>query len=560
MEELPTPLELRVDQAYDARQIAPRQVYYQTVPADSHTDSATHFTVESPGDGYLLDAAVFCRYQIKMNRNALIRYRPNAIYPARQQRTCVAFRQNYPIARSMRNCTVNINGQVVSSRPIDHMDAFNRVYMTPEESETVATMSSGFYDCDSYVGWNNALQQMSTMRFVVPGGGLAAGHVSSIGILPAATTDSRANDYAFKRNILDASLDNSGFSKRSTKFEKTFTENVMAANGVSGYAADVNIPAAGIGGDPTPHLYWSFTEPIPCSPLAFYARDFNKCIPHVQQLAIQMDWASNFSSRAAQISQYNALPHADFSSQIKLVQKPELLLRWYRTPFPLPPQVPISYKHIHTFYQEYDWVLEAQPYLLENKDRKSSRLALRRPLTFPVNTFRLPRMPNRILLYVKPVPSVDTLYTPSDAFMSIRSLTISVDGVSGRLLGAQPEQLYRSFISHSKGCKPAFEDWYKYMCIAHLTPVDLGMVDTDVVPIDRPITINIQELILEDNHLVPGALITPVNATGVSMDFGAQGLQGDSSIEAGRVCLYILAIYDSRPFILTENGSASLQL
>lgn len=552
MEELPTPLELRVDQAYDSRQLAPRQVYYQSIECDSHTESATHFTIESPGEGYLLDAAVFVRYKIDMPAAIMAELYPAPAAMVGTVKPVIAMRQNYPIARCMRNCTVNINGQVVSSRPIDHIDAFNRVYMPKEESETIATMSAGHYDCGSYVNWNENLQGQFTSGSLLAGvNSVAVTAPKSVVPFPIAPNPD-ANWYSGPLNVLGTELDNPGFAKRQSKFYQDTYQQVATNFGVSLYS-NANTRRAAANGSLV------VTEPIPCSPLAFYARDFNKCIPHVHRMTLQFDWASNFAKRFFQSTHYAAVPAngSQLNTLAKIVGKPTVQLRWYRAPFPLPPQVQLSYQHIHTFYET-----ENIPLVVSRDGLMRDRRLIRQrdPKTIPVKTFRLPRMPTRFLLYVKGSPALDSYHTASDAFLSISKLTISVDGVSGRLLGATPEQLYRAFLSHTKGCKPEFEEWYKNYCIIHLTPVDLGMVDTDVVPTDRPISINIQECKVDDFRTIPGCVMNAVGAaTNINADFGG-GAASSSTIPQAAVILYLVAIYDSRPFIVTENGSASLQL
>lgn len=119
---------------------------------------------------------------------------------------------------------------------------------------------------------------------------------------------------------------------------------------------------------------------------------------------------------------------------------------------------------------------------------ESSNNGLHREYTVSNSHIRLETMFDRCYLTIKRDPTQAELWHPTDHFCGITGVQINIDGKSGRLIRANPYQLYEISMKYYVEPVP-FEFWFYRSCIFVFTAADLGV---HAGPgFNRPVTMHI---------------------------------------------------------------------
>ena len=546
----------------------PRQVYYQRIEPQTYTEQSTSWYVESPGEGYLLDAFATVAYDVYVKRIPLAGagaaagtdIRSSFVKNAEAGLGCsnvekVAFRQNFPIARSIRNCTLTLNGQNLSTRPFEYQDAMNRMFLSHEDSETFATMSAGYYDKGSYANVSDSMNS-----------GVGGGNpVDFRQFGMSQGVDILTTNYGYGETYT-----NDGYGRR---LQKMLDAGRTAVN-VASLSAEQQANAAsntklGEGAVNDGYFRTTLHEPVPISPFAFYpSMGLDKSIPNVRRFTLQYDYVNLSASMlqvydaanvASDFRVYFGVPGAAGGAPANLV-KPILHLRWYRPAYVIPPSVSIDYTHIQSFRHPVNIAALAATSNATIDGRAYRGASQSGGLSY--NNIRLEKLPDLFMIYFKPNADQCDNQDPSDHNLAISDLQISIEGVSGRVLNANSVQLYRMWLTNApSGTKSTYEEWLKHHCVVALTPTDLGVQDTDIVRQNRPMTMNIDSITATNFWCHPPG--GSFGVTGGAGELGPTRSIGDDRTSAdagGAWLLYVQAIYFNRKLSLTSAGSASLSL
>lgn len=543
----------------------PSQVYYQKISPNTHSESTTLWHVEVPGNGYVLDAFAYVQFTLRLSRDDQIDEESDfgscfgklAFGNGSDAALRPALRQNFPIARSIRNVSLTINNYTLNQRPHTYQDALNRLFMSHPESETYASMSAGYYDTGNNSHFCESNQCLSGFSGDV-------GDFINMGPSPFAefVTESGITDYVDSR-----AFRNEGFGSRSDRLLHAGLEQFVhpglttaAALGAA-HANRAAIPWGKIG-DGGKVIDVTLCEPIPIGPFSFYpSMDIDKSIPNITRLELQYDYVSNFAQSVMESAAVDIDWGANAKFTVKFQLEPMLHLRWFRPRFQIPPQVSLKYMYIQTYQDTKKIALptKASNHIVDGVLMQGINGGME-----TYNNIRLPMVPDLMLIYFKHKHDIDNFQDPSDGNLAITELSITFDGVSGRILNASSTQLYRMWLSNSpKGTKDTYQEWLKYHCVVALTPTDLGIDELDIVRMHKPVTMNIDDIRWANMSCVRGSGRL---GQGENVAVGALPQQADAYQELGQrfstgdFVLYVQAIWMDKQFTLGADNSAFLRL
>lgn len=537
----------------------PLFVQYNKYQAQSANSTDVSWYIESPANGVLLDNEVWIRTELTITDDAdetkgfrgamASNVATNAKAGiAKDPNLRTGFRFGSVLQKACQNISLDINGTVMTYEFSKYHDAFNRLFITQEEAETFYPAVGGGFDDGAHEGLYDGYYSNAAWKgddYKVVANELIAWQTGYKTQIPV--TVSVAGSVAPYAGM-NQYINNHGFTKRCDFFEKIVREGggpdidpatiayqdstlgIIDADGENIYVRYVS------------PLTYAVYEKIAIPPFHLYDnRDIKMSIPNIRtfQLTFQLHSnAKNLMFRSAALG-------ATFTVDWYTI-KPQLLMRWYTPPpgYQIPKQITIPCTKVFT-YTSSEFVGKAI--------QKASAYPIRYD-AFNKSNISLPAMPDLFLIFVKRRLTDYTLLMPDDYNLSISSLTMDMEGNSGKLISSEPIHLWNMYKRHLRlyPCsRDNFDSWYKYHCIVPITASDLGVIKG--AGMDNPIQVTISNLQCWDYHNVPS----------YNYYIGDGRFNGDVTANSGNAVAFdfhLVCIYDKYALTLTSDGSSALQL
>lgn len=469
----------------------PGQVLYEEITADSTSTSGFSFNFRSPADNALLDNCVIMEYKFTVYGatrdaannstdwvNSLARIcGATAIAETKHDEWHFAFRQCFPFARAMQNLSVTINGSNFNVQPVYWLDALNRLYFSEEEAETICSSSGGAFD-GPYPG-PEGYYKLSTGSTVGAQTRInTSGHAATANIASTDIPDAGAGK----------AVHNVGLEKRWQRFydmivdkygtiaTKGTADDADARRGIFARADQVWVGlAAGDGDNDGTGFEITVYERLPIAPFLFHnSKDARMSIPNIRQVNITGQFATNLISQVFQGEGNGNVTTALAGTTPSLIEKKikfgdnklKLHTRWYLTNNSIPPVVRIRAPKYLQYLQELSW-------------NQTSTVGAQGPVEATFSNIQLDAIPDKFFIFVRRKQEDYQMTFPSEFYLSIKAITLTIGGSSGRLTSLMPYQMYENFLrqsAHGGEKKLAFDEWYKYHCVAILDAADIGLV------------------------------------------------------------------------------------
>lgn len=520
-------------------------------------------------------------------------------------------REGPMMAKAMQSVTLNLNGTVLNTEPIQTIEQQNIFYASKFETDNIFSLSGGKLDsggcgqmCRSRMPktmWNSseAVNTYNPACNLYPVG-VAATSVAgcpqlaiyqwdcptvpfpSGGAFPTtpqgtAFTLGDFEQYIYNMAPLwptapDCESMNPGYDSRLNSFlwrlrafTATSTTEPTLASGFK-----VWLPSAGS------TFTMKIWERIPIQPFLFYEnRDGRRSIPNIKQFDLSINWTANATKHLFMTTLYNFAQNSDSNTPDPTIdyytEAPKLHLKWYVPPpgFSIPPQISTRIQELNIF-----------PQALDAGDTAASTSV---SLTFTEanlptgvgfqafnNNIRLLQMPDYLMIFVRTqAGQIPNRWDPSTYPLSITQLSISIDGDAGKILSASAGELYAMFVKNSfyaQEHRISFMSWLKKRCLCLITPRDMGVRFGS--GINMPITLDVQAQVVNlwfpfDDHSAQEAAIarsaTQWQYTGVAAQPGS--IVNDSSPLSSQVYeLVVVAVYDKYELLLTADGGSARRL
>lgn len=452
----------------------PNQVLYETISADSKNDNGFSFNFRGPADNALLDNEISIQYQFKLTSVGFITAMGKLGFTNMTPTTdgllaFPAFKQCFPVARCLQNLSVTINGSNFNVQPAYWIDVLNRLYFTEEEASTYCSTSGGEFDGPKRDYYSPA-QCLGIVRSGRGTGDVALDKEINLGGM-APVADKSVCTLPITNNI-DA---NTGLWARMKRFynqvaqqsftyyntpivsQQVYTDKILAGHDVNG----------------TDTFTFTLTERIPIAPFVFHpSKDPKMSIPNIKQISINAQFRTNYYRALLQGTINGVIgvggDVADRKAVTLELTDCNLLAKWYLTDLAIPPAIRLPAPK----YQQY----------IENKVVTFSNTYARGPSSAADWTFsniQLDSIPDKFIMFVRRSIDDEECGYPSEFNLSIKNITLTIGGASGRLMSLTPEQMYNNFLNYSHqngGKKLDFDSWYKYSCAAILEPSDIGLI------------------------------------------------------------------------------------
>jgi hypothetical protein len=470
----------------------PGQVLYEEVTADSTSTSGFTFNFRSPADNALMDNCVIIEYPISITVQATADDAYSADYRAdlqgiggatavnadRMDELQLAFRQCFAIARAIQNLSVTINGSNFNVQPIYWLDALNRLYFSEEEARTICSSSGGEFDGP----WPTGIAAYRTDQTQRAGNANAnAVKVNFCGI------QTEADD--FVRGVPDKSFINEGLEKRWNRFltriyekyaNRTAKAELSATDNATDRAGRVAVADGAItcetaGGVANSAFTFSLFERLPIAPFLFHnSKDARMSIPNIRQVNITAQFATDMWKHVLQgqgngqlIAGVTRAPVLYKRIAILNDAKCKLHCRWYLTDAGIPPVVTLRAPK----YQQYIQAITYNP--------GATGIGPGATASRSFSNIQLDSIPDKFFIFVSKRPESFHCQYPSEFYLSIKNITLTIGGSSGRLTSLTSYQMYENFLklsAHGGESKLNYEDWYKFHCVAILDAADIGLV------------------------------------------------------------------------------------
>lgn len=489
----------------------PGQVLYEEITADSTSTSGFSFNFRSPADNALLDNCVIIEYPISIytdpsNVNWLADLNSlggGVVDADRMDEFHIALRQCYAMARAIQNLSVTINGSNFNVQPIYWLDALNRLYFSEEEAATLCSSSGGEFD-GPWVGSTPYYKMAASTLNPGADGDISASYVGLAGIRPAAR--------GWASNVPIGSgmyFHNVGLEKRFNRFLKKISaqsgsrgvmnhygaddaagntdanvaynaadDTALSRAGVNPARADTAIVGADVNGNVGDGVSFSVFERLPIAPFLFHnSKDARMSIPNIRQVNITAQFATDLWKHVLQ-GEGNGQPQINGTENASTIlkrvnfgknnaNKIKLHTRWYLTNNSIPPTVRLRAPKYLQYLKEITFT-----------GNKATAAPIG-PSSFSFSNIQLDAIPDKFFIFAARRPEDYLNSYPSEFYLSIQSLTLTIGGSSGRLTSLIPAQMYDNFLrqsAHGGEKKLEFEDWYKYHCVAILDAADIGLI------------------------------------------------------------------------------------
>jgi hypothetical protein len=573
-------------------QINPTNTYYQREDAQTATASNCTWSITAPGKGLLLDPEIFIEFTIKISTTTNDVFQLSDLFmpsstiipaplPNEDQKTDIDQNDRYaPGTGTLRNnmhamavrgpvgmaaifefILLTLNGQTLSTQPNVYQRHMDRLFMSKEEAEGIATLSSGHFDDGSFTniqrdlcltsqlvgaegitaGTNCIMTLGSTAPILLNNGGVG----TRIGETAA---DVKKRSFMSQHPFHDKNYNN-GFTKRVDILRQAARRQcggelvtnigILNSNTDKGYADTITIV-----------VY----DHCPIGPLYNYgSRDPKSSIGHVSELALSLQIHSNYKALLLQANlplAWEKLITVDF-----FTTAPKLLLKWYTPPlsYKIPPEISIPIWKDAVFQKSgitFAATASSSAALLSGVTEQGAYKQ-----TISYNNIRLEQFPDLLLIFISRDPNEILMSHPTDYNAYIERLSISVDGYSGKLLNASGAQLYEMWLKNvnTGGGTKATSDEYKYhIGCAAIRPRDIGL--TYGPGLDHPLTIHITCDAVSFNYMPRNGYLTMTGILG-----GTVGPDTYNS-SPGTYKMSVVCMYDRYNLTLNENGGASLSM
>ena len=448
----------------------PQDIFYQQTTAQTSSTSGFSFYVITPASNALMDNEAYISYTITLTDTTPGDFRDQYEHGGANTNAGLsggnglhtALRQCWPMMRSMQNLAININGTVISCQPYMWADPMHRLYLSEEEAANICTLSGGEFDTgyrmpfgddnNAYTAaYSTANINNNTLNMCInPGFGLAASFYQA----------ASANTLTlFSPLPKDTQFYNDGFTKRFYRLLRYNREQQAPNQGVANNRyADT--------------MTFQIFERIPISPFLLYdSRDYHMSIPHVRTMTLTAQYSSNARNLIVQQSvgiDDNTDLFSNTISGLSLTYAataPVLHLKWIMSKDILPPNITIPAYIIREY--QYGFTFPAMAVA-------STGVAGN---TVQYNNVNLEGIPDLMLIYLRADPSNDTLGSPSEHYMSIDSLQLTIAGTTGKMNAITSQELYTLWLKnvvHRGIFKQGYLDWYRHGCVVALRPKDYG--------------------------------------------------------------------------------------
>lgn len=564
----------------------PMSTYYQREDAQSASASRVTWYITSPGHNMLLDPHALVEYTVTIKYNGenpvdTLRLifgnnsaaetlttgpplLPRGVNAGLNPQKHFALRQNFPFIRCIQSASVTINGQTMSTQPESYIDQLNRLYLSQQESETYASTSAGFYDDGCHYPQMTGRGDV-TVPVYYGNGANTGGEFLPLArqslIPPNPNPETQTWSYFGKQNrslIVNNTLVrkwdsgqacrgnpayvNSGYTARFNRIEQ-LCRATNSLDHIGGDTATARYPQS---------LTFTIVEPIPLAPFFMYpARDSKMSIPWVEQMQLTYLYNSNWKQMLLQGGTQCPFGLADAAGlDITFTNpKPRLLLRWFVPPraitTSIPPQISMPVWQNRQFQMTYQQPIVLADAAYNTQDAQSEIGAV---LHKQFNNLRLEQWPDLMLVYLKIDPGTTTYKDASDGNFHIYGLSISVDGLAGRILDASSRQLYEMWRTNTRhnGKKSCYEAWRRHHCVAAIRPRDLGLLQGP--GIDHPVTLHLN---------VDYEIMNQVGQTGDSEAYDKSWNPYDT---VRTVTMYVQCIYNRYIFTISEDGKSKLEM
>lgn len=521
----------------------PQDIYYQNTAANTYSTGGYSFYVITPASNALLDNEIYIEIPITINLSGYAGglESTNNSTPFAASNTHFALRQCWAIARSIQNLSVNINGTVISNSPVVWMDAMNRLYLSEEEASNICTMSGGEFDTGYRLAFgedmnpfisdaNQTLTGAQTMGFKINRG--FGSNTTTLG------SQSHQNDADEKIALLpvmpaNSMFENQGFSRRFYRIVKLLREqiNSQLTPGQNRYG--------------TGSFTFSLFERVPIAPFLLYdSRDYKMSIPHVRTLTLTASYSTNAGPLVWQYPKSNVAPQQDLINSTLninvpaltwMTNQPILHLKWIMSKDIIPPNISIPCSII----REYQLGFSTPVFATTSPTISSTGQQY--------NNINLEGVPDLLLIYLRKDPNNAAYGDPSEHFLGIDLLNITVAGTTGKMNNISRGELYSLWLKnvvHRGIYKQSFQEWYTRGCVVALRPKDYGCMFGPGMdyPVQISVSVNYTNWNVFPQYLESFTYVVDNTATTTSYNF------------------YIVAVYNRYSLSLNSGGGSKLSL
>jgi len=543
----------------------PQDIFYQSTTADTSNSSGFSFYVITPASNALLDNEAYIEYTLVItdttagtfagqfegaaNGTNDNEFANNALH--------VALRQCWPMIRAMQNLSLNINGTVISCQPYIWVDAMNRLYISEEEAGNICTLSGGEFDTGYRIPWGDDMNfnssraagnPLNSMNWIQTHGYFprSASVVLGCNGNPPYDAGTQANVNLFPFMPRHEFFENHGFSKRFYRLARTVREEA-AAVGSANTASSANRYADSV--------TLTIFERVPIAPFLLYdSRDYHMSIPHVRTMTLACQYSSNAQKLIAQQPTYYDIggnTDYDFFSGTRsnlsinyYDNKPILHLKWIMSKDIIPPNITIPAYIVREYGLGFDHEAIAATQLYGPTR------------TINYSNINLEGIPDLLLVFLRKNPANAQFRDPSEHFLSIESLQLTVAGTTGKMNNISSGELYALWLKnvvHRGINKQSYRDWYRHGSVAALRPKDYGCLFGPGM--DYPVQISLS-VSYTNNNVVPVVLN---NATGGGNKV-VTPYYLDNIGAAISYTFYVVCVYQRYSLSLNSGGGSRLSL
>lgn len=466
----------------------PQDIFYQSTTADSSSSSGFSFYIVSPASNALMDNEAYIEYSVRVysivqhDLTGQFEDITNNAQPDAVNANRTALRQCWAVARSIQNLSLNINGTVISGQPVLSLDTLNRMYISEEEAASLCTLSGGEFDSGPRIA--RAYDDLVTVSTSLQ-------DVNGLSNINANDLFERVNIHPGYGPLIQGSVDaavalntwnyaphnkqyyNDGFTQRHHRFANLCraVNAPNAAIGAARYATDQVLDGNGY----ADYVDITIYERVPLCPFFFYdSRDYKMSIPHVRTMTLSSQFSTNYSNLIMQVaSGANIFVNPVYAA-------PKLHLKWIMTKDPIPPSISIPCPITREYTLSFTAAFPAAAASSASGTTQWSGL-------------NLEAIPDLLCVSLKRQPGSETSAAPTEHFLEITNIKLTVAGTSGKMTNISSGELYALWLSnvvHRGIYKQNYQEWRKYACVAALRPKDYGAMFGP--GFDYPVQINIE--------------------------------------------------------------------
>lgn len=480
---------LRVTEATNFDTVYPLNVKHQQYVATSSSASQISWVVDSPATNLLLDSEAYVIYTVVVSGDPAaanpgdvegmfegedtvvgvdVGTADTGATPSPFNNFRLALRQGFCVMNGIDTVECRLNQSFETTHPGNWNGEFTRFYATPEEINSICTMSGGELDSGNHSDRiTDDFQPISQTEDIV-----------ALGVGDALIT---AFANAYEAVGLPLGGDTTLNARRSTPatgefhnpgLEKRFHRLAMESR-VAGSAFDA--PALSGASRYNNAVTFTIAERIPIDPFTLWDRkDGNKRIPGIRRLELTYKFNPNAVNLILQGRGTGLNPTINYHST-----SPTLRLKWIVAPqgFKTPLPVTLPYTHME------EWVLAGNlpaAGIVVATGAASSGL-----IEVEFTDLRFKDVPRQLMFYLKPLRSTATdspLAAATEQHLEIANVQLSHTTAKGSLFNASSHELFVMYVKNSpvSTIRPfSYEKWRRRFCTVVLRPEDHGIQYVD---------------------------------------------------------------------------------